>query len=141
VAFVGPAFALVGDTLFAGGCGRVFEGTTEQMHQSLSRLAQLPPETLLFCAHEYTLANLHFALEVEPANQALQQRLTDAERARAIDQPTVPSTLAVELATNPFLRCTQPNVVSAAETHAGRRLSSTDEVFAVVRGWKDGWRG
>ncbi|MDX2438601.1 MAG: hydroxyacylglutathione hydrolase [Acidobacteriota bacterium] len=141
VAYGTPGFALVGDTMFAGGCGRVFEGTMEQMHHSLALLAELPPETLIFCAHEYTLANLRFALEVEPGNQALQQRLADATRARAINQPTVPSTLAVELATNPFLRCDQPDIVSAAETRAGRRLSSVAEVFAVVRGWKDGWRG
>ena len=141
ISYLGPGFALVGDTLFAGGCGRVFEGTMEQMHHSLGQLAALPPETLIFCAHEYTLANLRFALEVEPQNSVLQQRLTDANRARAMDQPTVPSTLALELATNPFLRCDQPDIVAAAEEYAGQPLASPTGVFAVIRGWKDGWRG
>lgn len=141
VAYAGPDFACVGDTIFAGGCGRVFEGTMEQMHRSLTRLSALPPDTLLFCAHEYTLANLRFALAVEPDNRALRQRLDDATAVRADDRPTVPSTLAEELATNPFLRCSHPDVVAAAETRAGRPPESAADVFAVVRGWKDGWRG
>ena len=141
VAYLGSEFALVGDTVFAGGCGRVFEGTMEQMHGSLTRLAALPPETALYCAHEYTLTNLRFALEVEPNNLALQQRLTDAVRTRAADRPTVPSSLAEELATNPFLRCGHHDVVAAAETRAGGPLESDTEVFAVIRGWKDEWRG
>ena len=141
VAFAAPGFAFVGDTLFAGGCGRVFEGTMAQMHDSLALLADLPPETLIFCAHEYTLANLRFALEVEPENHNLQQRLADATRARAMSQPTVPSALADELATNPFLRCDLPEVISAAEARAGRSLAPGAEVFAEIRGWKDHWRG
>lgn len=141
VAYLGPGFALVGDTLFAGGCGRVFEGTMEQMYGSLSRLAELPPPTLLFCAHEYTLANLCFALEVDPDNGLLRRRFVDATEARAGSRPTVPSTVADELATNPFLRCSHPRIVAAAEHHAGRVLGSPAEVFAVVRRWKDGWRG
>jgi len=141
VAYAGPDFACVGDTVFAGGCGRVFEGTMEQMHGSVTRLAALPPETLLYCAHEYTLANLRFALVVEPENRALQQRFEEATALRADNLPTVPSRLADELATNPFLRCDQPQVVAAAEAHAGRPLRSTAEVFAVIRQWKDSWRG
>ncbi|HSO24689.1 MAG TPA: hydroxyacylglutathione hydrolase [Chondromyces sp.] len=140
VAYVGPDFALVGDTIFAGGCGRVFEGTMEQMHASLTRLAALPPETAIYCAHEYTVANLCFAREVEPGNRALEQRLDDAVAARTAGDVTVPSQLADELATNPFLRCDQPPVAAAAEGRAGRRLTSEAEVFAVIRQWKDGWR-
>ena len=141
VAYVGPDFACVGDTVFAGGCGRVFEGTMGQMHESVSRIAALPPETLLYCAHEYTLANLGFALAVEPDNQTLRQRFDEATALRTENLPTVPSVLADELATNPFLRCAQPQVATAAEAHAGRTLQSAAEVFGVIRGWKDGWRG
>jgi len=141
VAYAGPDFACVGDTVFAGGCGRVFEGTMEQMHGSVTRLAALPPETLLYCAHEYTLANLRFALAVEPDNRDLQRRFEEATALRADNRPTVPSILADELATNPFLRCDQPQVAAAAEAHAGHPLSSPAEVFAAIRGWKDGWRG
>jgi len=141
VAYAGPDFTLVGDTIFAGGCGRVFEGTMEQMYDSLSRLAALPPETLLFCAHEYTLANLRFALDLEPDNAELQRRFEMATRARDAGRPTVPSTLADELATNPFLRCNHRDVVSAAEAHTGQALQSATEVFEAVRTWKDGWKG
>lgn len=140
VAYVGPDFALVGDALFAGGCGRVFEGTMEQMHESLNRLATLPPETAIHCAHEYTVANLRFAGEVEPDNRALGRRLADAIATRVAGHPTVPSRLADELATNPFLRCGESSVVAAAERHAGRPLASEAEVFAVIRQWKDGWQ-
>ena len=139
VAYLAPAFALVGDTLFAGGCGRVFEGSFEQMHASLQRLADQPPATEIYCAHEYTVANLRFAATVEPGNRALGQRLAAAEAARATGQATVPSHLADELATNPFLRCAVPAVVAAAEAHAGRSLDPGAEVFGVVRRWKDGF--
>jgi hydroxyacylglutathione hydrolase len=139
--FVGPGTALVGDTLFAGGCGRVFEGTPTQMHDSLMRLAALASETKAYCAHEYTIANLRFARVVEPGNEVLQRRLEAAETARAANQPTVPSTIADELETNPFLRCSDPAVVASAEARAGRRLEPGAEVFEVVRGWKDGWSG
>ncbi len=141
IAYLGPDFACVGDTVFAGGCGRVFEGTMEQMYESVGRIAALPPETLLYCAHEYTLANLRFALAVEPDNPALVRRFEEATALRGENLPTVPSLLADELATNPFLRCDQPQVAAAAETHVGHPLASPCEVFAVVRAWKDGWRG
>jgi hydroxyacylglutathione hydrolase len=141
VAYVGPGFAFVGDTLFAGGCGRVFEGSPELMHSSLRRLAALPGETEVFCAHEYTTDNLRFALEVEPDNQRLASRLEFARRERAEGRPTVPSTIDDELATNPFLRCDQAPVVQAAERRAGRELAGPAEVFGVIRHWKDGWRG
>lgn len=93
-----------GDTLFAMGCGRLFEGSPEQMFASLAKLAALPPETEVYCAHEYTLSNGRFALSVEPENPALAARMSAVEVARAEGIPTVPTTLALELATNPFLR-------------------------------------
>lgn len=141
IGFVGDGLAFVGDTLFAGGCGRVFEGTTEQMHGSLAKLAALPPATKAYCAHEYTLANLRFAMAVEPDNTILTDRLAATEASRADGQPTVPSTIGFELATNPFLRCSEPAVVGAAEDHAGHKLTPGAEVFGVVRAWKDGWSG
>jgi len=139
--YVASEIAFVGDTLFAGGCGRVFEGTPAQMHDSLMRLAALAPGTTAYCAHEYTVSNLRFARTVEPDNEALAGRLEAAETVRAAGQPTVPSTIATELETNPFLRCSVPAVVAAAETRAGRGLNPGAEVFAVIRGWKDGWSG
>jgi hydroxyacylglutathione hydrolase len=140
VAYVAPGMVFTGDTLFAGGCGRLFEGTAEQMHGSLQRLAGLPPGTAAYCGHEYTLANLSFALEVEPDNSELVQRV---ERVRDLHRrglPTVPSTMGEELATNPFLRCDQPAVIAAAERFAGRSLKPGAEVLAAIRSWKDGWR-
>ena len=141
IGYLGPGFALVGDTLFAGGCGRVFEGTMEQMHTSLSRLAGLPPETELYCAHEYTVANLRFALDLEPDNERVSNRLQEAVAVRSKGLPTVPSTLAQELATNPFLRCEDTALVAAASARADRSLRPGAEVFAFVRQLKDGWRG
>jgi hydroxyacylglutathione hydrolase len=141
VGYLGDGFAFVGDTLFGGGCGRVFEGTFEQMYRSLTRLAALPAATEIYCAHEYTLTNLRFAREVEPENLALADRIAEAEVKRSKKQPTVPSTIALELATNPFLRCFEPTVVTAAENHADRALESDIEVFGVLRRWKDEWTG
>lgn len=125
------------DTLFAGGCGRLFEGTPEQMWHALSRLASLPLHTRVYCAHEYTTSNLRFAQAVEPDNQALLARIRRVARQRAAGEPTVPSTLADELATNPFLRVREPDVVRAAEAHAGRPLNTPVEVFAALRAWKN----
>ncbi|HEX8528123.1 hydroxyacylglutathione hydrolase [Allosphingosinicella sp.] len=113
----------VGDTLFAMGCGRLFEGTAEQMHDNLQRLSALPPETAVYCAHEYTLANGRFALAAEPGNWAVQRRLSEVEAARAAGEATVPTTIALERATNPFMRAS-----SAAE-------------LAERRAWKDSFRG
>jgi hydroxyacylglutathione hydrolase len=129
-----------GDTLFAGGCGRVFEGTPAMMHQSLSRLAALPAATRVYCAHEYTLSNLRFARAVEPGNAELIERERLAQAARARDEPTVPSTLALELATNPFLRCGVQEVRAAAVTRRNGELCSDSEVFETVRRWKDDFR-
>ena len=126
-----------GDTLFAGGCGRVFEGNPAMMLQSLNKLAALPASTRVYCAHEYTLGNLAFASAVEPANRLLQQRIGRDTQRRQEGKPTVPSTIAIELQTNPFLRCTENSVIASAEQHCGSRCASPQEVFAVVRGWKD----
>lgn len=126
-----------GDTLFAGGCGRVFEGTPPMMHQSLQLLAALPPATRVYCAHEYTLANLAFARAVEPENTALALRIAEAEASRARLEPTVPSTLSLELDTNPFLRCAEPAMLEALRKQDRLQGDSAPEVFATVRAWKD----
>jgi hydroxyacylglutathione hydrolase len=137
IALFGPDAVFCGDTLFACGCGRLFEGTPAQMVASLAKLARLPGTTRVFCGHEYTLANIRFAEAVEPANPRLAQRHARDAAKRDRGEPTVPSTIDEELATNPFLRCSEPAVVAAAERHAGRRLASEVEVFAEVREWKN----
>ncbi|BAO45263.1 hydroxyacylglutathione hydrolase [Thiolapillus brandeum] len=126
-----------GDTLFAGGCGRVFSGTHEQLSDSLRRIAALPPQTLVYCAHEYTLANLGFARWVEPDNPAIRVRQKAEEEKRQQGLPTVPSSLALELETNPFLRTGEAAVIAAAEKWAGRSLQGHREVFRALREWKD----
>jgi hydroxyacylglutathione hydrolase len=125
-----------GDTLFAGGCGRLFEGTPREMAESLARLVALPDDTKVYCAHEYTEANLRFALAVEPGNRALRRRADEVAVLRAKGMPTVPFTLAVEKATNPFLRCREPEVIAAARA---RGVTENDPVavFAALRGWKN----
>jgi hydroxyacylglutathione hydrolase len=141
VAFVGHDAVFCGDTLFSAGCGRLFEGTPAQMLESLSKLAALPDDTRVFCGHEYTVSNLQFALAVEPENAASRQYLEECRALRARDEATVPSTIRRERNVNPFLRCGQQTVKQAAEARAGRRLQSTTEVFAVIRAWKDGFKG
>ncbi|WP_440994990.1 hydroxyacylglutathione hydrolase [Arhodomonas sp. SL1] len=137
IAYYGNGMLFCGDTLFAGGCGRLFEGTPEQMHASLSRFAGLPGDTRVYCAHEYTLANLRFAAAVEPDNTALQERLEGVRAAREIGEITLPSTIAEERATNPFLRCDVDSVRQGAEGHTGQALPDPVAVFAAVRAWKD----
>ncbi|MDE2089163.1 MAG: hydroxyacylglutathione hydrolase [Gammaproteobacteria bacterium] len=137
IAFYGHDMLFCGDTLFTGGCGKLFEGTPAQMHASLSKIAALPAHTRVYCAHEYTLANLGFAAVVEPGNDALHARIAQTRRQRATGSPTVPSTLEVEKSTNPFLRCHVPYVIAAAERQAGKALGSASEVFAILRHWKD----
>jgi hydroxyacylglutathione hydrolase len=137
VAKSGDPIAFVGDTLFACGCGRLFEGTPAQMHASLAKLAALARDTLLYCAHEYTLSNLRFAAAVEPDSAARQSRLERESQKRTRGEPTVPSVLADELATNPFLRSSEPRVMAAATAHAGRRVQPGVDTFAVLRAWKD----
>lgn len=126
-----------GDTLFAGGCGRTFEGTAAQMSNSLDKLAALPGDTLVYCAHEYTLANLHFAAVVEPDNKELLIRLDRAKAMRAANQPTVPSRIDLELATNPFLRCQLPALAQAAAQRNPSAGEGKVATFATIRQWKD----
>lgn len=137
IAFWGHSALFCGDTLFSAGCGRMFEGNPEQMNSSLTRLRELPPETMVFCGHEYTAANLRFALTVEPANGAALDYQASVERLRAAGEPSLPSSLSLEIKVNPFLRCDKPSVRAAAESHAGRPLPQPFEVFAVLRAWKD----
>lgn len=129
-----------GDTLFAGGCGRLLGGTATQLFDSLQQIAALPAITQIYCAHEYTLANLQFALAVEPGNAALQRRFLDCKAMRSNNQPTVPSTLALEKATNPFLRCKEPEVKQATEQQEGQTLDSPLAVFTALRQWKDNFK-
>ncbi len=127
-----------GDTLFAGGCGRIFEGTPTQMASSLAKLAALPGDTLVFCAHEYTLSNLRFANAVEAASPALQARIAADTAKREANIPTVPSTIALENATNPFLRYTEPDIV-ASLVAAGKVAAGASPLasFTALREWKN----
>jgi len=140
VAYFGQGWLFCGDTIFSAGCGRLFEGTAAQMHASLTRLAALPGDTKIYCAHEYTRANLRFAAAVEPNSTQIANYRSEVENLRARDEPTVPSTLARELEINPFLRSHVPAVRAAAENHAGRPLADPEAVFAEVRRWKDNFR-
>lgn len=129
-----------GDTLFSLGCGRMFEGTAPQMLASLDRLAALPPATPVCCGHEYTLSNAAFALAVDPDNPALRQRAEEARAMRQAGRPTLPSTIGLETATNPFLRVDDPAVRAAAAHRLGRAPADRAETFAVLRRWKDEFR-
>ena len=137
IAYYGNGWLFCGDTLFSGGCGRLFEGTAEQMHHSLTKLKNLPRDTNVFPGHEYTLANLTFALTLEPHNPALLERLESVKTMRATHQPTLPSTIAIECNTNPFLRCHTQDIIAAAEDSLRQKPSSEAAVFAVIRAKKD----
>ena len=137
VAYYGLESLFCGDTLFACGCGRVFEGTAEQMLASLSKLAALPDATKVYCGHEYTLANIKFARAVDPDNRLLAAREERATALRAAGRPTLPSTLGEERATNPFLRCAEPVVVESANKYLGSRAADPARVFAAIREWKN----
>ncbi len=130
-------YLFCGDTLFSCGCGRLFEGTPTQMHASLSRLAALPEQTLVYCAHEYTLANISFALEVEPENPDLIERHKEALALRKQGKATLPVSIGRERKTNPFLRCDQSSAIDAASQHFNNPLSPGVETFAAIRAWKD----
>ena len=140
IAYVAAGFVLCGDTLFSAGCGRLFEGTPQQMHRSLSRLAALPPETRVYCTHEYTLANLAFAAAVEPHSPVLRDETARVRGLRAQGLPSLPSTIGHELRINPFLRAADPAVAAAARRQAGATLETPGEVFAALRRWKDGFK-
>jgi hydroxyacylglutathione hydrolase len=135
----GAPVLFCGDTLFSGGCGRLFEGSAEQMHASLQALATLPQATRVCCAHEYTLSNLRFAAAVEPGNAALLAYTQQCLEKRARGLPTLPSTIGTESAINPFLRCAQTEVIESARRH-GCMVPGPVEVFATLRGWKNEFR-
>lgn len=137
IAYYGAGSLFCGDTLFACGCGRVFEGTPQQMYASLEKLRALPDDTKVYCGHEYTLANIGFAKGVEPGNAALAAREARDRRLREAGKPTLPSRLGEEKATNPFLRCTEPAVVESVNKYLGTRVSDPVRVFAAIREWKN----
>ena len=137
IAYYHHGLLFCGDTLFAAGCGRLFEGTPDQMHRSLSRLAALPEDTLVYCTHEYTLSNLKFAAAVEPDNPDIAARLEKVARQRNDGVMTLPSTLALEKLTNPFLRTAETLVKQKADERNGQRNGTPSEVFAALRAWKD----
>ena len=132
----GDPILFCGDTLFSGGCGRVFEGTHEQMHNSLAKLKQLPSNTKIYCGHEYTESNFKFALEVDPLNEDLQIRLNEVKRLRELEIPTLPSTLESELKTNPFLRCDNKDIQESIHQKFNTPKLEVD-VFKAIREWKD----
>ncbi|MDD5388848.1 MAG: hydroxyacylglutathione hydrolase [Gallionellaceae bacterium] len=136
--YVGHGALFCGDTLFSCGCGRLFEGTPTQMHASLSRIKALPAETQVYCAHEYTLENIDFALAVEPNNTALQTRLATVRNLRGQGIPSLPVSLSTEIATNPFLRFDQTSVAVAAAQHAGHPVQPGLATFTTLRAWRDG---
>lgn len=137
IAFHGHGALFCGDTLFSGGCGRLFEGSPEQMAASLDRLANLPSDTQIYCGHEYTLANLEFATAVEPDNRDIDVYREKSAALRAQNRPTLPSRIAQERAVNPFLRTSDAGVRRAAEQWSGTVLDDKVRVFAALRRWKD----
>ncbi|WP_053158770.1 hydroxyacylglutathione hydrolase [Pseudomonas sp. P1.8] len=137
IAYYHPGLLFCGDTLFAAGCGRLFEGTPGQMYASLTRLAELPEDTLVYCTHEYTLSNLKFAAAVEPNNPDTAERLAKVTRQRESGIMTLPSTLALEKLTNPFLRTGETSVKEKADERTGTDNLAPDMVFAALRAWKD----
>jgi len=141
IAYYGHGALFCGDTIFSGGCGRLFEGTPAQMLASLDRLTALPSETRVYCAHEYTAANLRFATAVDPRNRALADYVAEVAAIRAREEATIPTTIGLESRINPFLRTRLPAVRAAASAHAGRPLTDDADAFAVVREWKNGFRG
>ncbi|WP_040268053.1 hydroxyacylglutathione hydrolase [Pseudomonas rhodesiae] len=137
IAYYHEGVLFCGDTLFAAGCGRLFEGTPEQMHTSLQRLAALPDDTQVYCTHEYTQSNLKFAAAVEPDNTDIAERVEHVRQLRSRDEMTLPSNLALEKRTNPFLRTAETSVKQKADERSGRDNRSGAEVFASLRAWKD----
>ena len=137
IAYYGSKMVFCGDTLFACGCGRVFEGTPAQMYASLQKLANLPEATLAYCGHEYTLANIGFARNVEPGNAALAEREREDTLTRERKRPTLPTSIGRERATNPFLRCENAEVARTAARHLGKAVTDSVEIFAAIRDWKN----
>lgn len=139
IAYVGNGMLFCGDILFGCGCGKMFVGSPQEFHHSLQRLAALPDETKVYCAHEYTESNVRFALLCEPGNPQLQQRQLDVSALRQLDLPTLPSTIALEKATNPFMRCGEPEIVSNVMRHFELPSPPANEVavFASLREWRN----
>jgi hydroxyacylglutathione hydrolase len=137
IAYYGDIGLFCGDTLFSAGCGRLFEGTPQQMFASLSKLTALPADTAVYCTHEYTMANIAFAEAVEPNNQALIDYKRWVNQQRAENTPTLPSNIQRELDVNPFLRCHSAELVANVSQNMGAMLASEQEIFASLRSWKD----
>jgi hydroxyacylglutathione hydrolase len=137
VAFYDHQALFSGDTLFGAGCGRIFEGTAEEMFCSLNKLMMLPDETMIYCGHEYTLANLNFASHVEPDNEDIRQRIKLTEKMILNNNSSLPSTMSSERKTNPFLRCTQKSVIERVQIYANRKLTNSVEVLRELREWKN----
>lgn len=137
VAYYSDGMLFCGDTLFSAGCGRLFEGTAEQMYDSLERLKSLPDETLIYPAHEYTMANLRFALAVEPDNPAITAYTREISKRRQQGVPSLPTRLELEKQVNVFLRCNHDSVKFSAEKYQLSQLDTPQEVFRVLRAWKD----
>lgn len=140
IAFHGDGMLFCGDTLFAAGCGRLFEGTPAQMYESLVRLAALPDDTRVFCGHEYTVSNIKFARAADPDNAALAEWGMRAQRLRDSARPTLPTDIGLEKKTNPFLRCSERAIQESASRHVGRPLSDPVEVLAAIREWKNSFK-
>lgn len=137
IAYFNDDFVFTGDTLFMAGCGKIFEGTVDQMYNSLMRLVSLNEKTLVYCGHEYTTSNLKFALKVEPENLDIQQRIDQVTTLRQKNLPSVPAPLSLEKLTNPFLRCAIQSVKKAAENYAGKALNTPQEILGILRAWKN----
>lgn len=132
-----PPMLFCGDTLFSGGCGRLFEGTAKQMYESLNKLQDLPDETLVYCAHEYTMANLHFAISLEPQNNLLQERIKQVSKMREQNIPSIPSTISIEKSTNPFLRVESSELIQNALKFNAQSEATPSDIFATIRKMKD----
>lgn len=137
IAYLSDNSLFCGDTLFSGGCGRVFDGSFEDLHKSLCKIAELPGLTLIYCAHEYTLENLKFAQWIEPDNYFIKNRIKQCQKHTSHNIPTMPSLLITEMACNPFLRTNIPSVIAKAEQYAGKKLTTSSQVFSVLRTWRD----
>ncbi|MFZ1712342.1 MAG: hydroxyacylglutathione hydrolase [Nitrosomonas sp.] len=137
IAFYGHHALFCGDTLFSCGCGRIFEGSAQQLYESLQKLARLPDETQVYCAHEYTLANIEFAKVVDPNNPALFELEKNCRQNQVNNLPTLPSSIAIEKTVNPFLRCDQQPVIDCASQHGQLQSNDPVSVFTALRNWKN----
>ena len=137
IAYYNEQMIFCGDTLFSGGCGRIFEGSAQQMFQSLNKIAKLPASTQIYCSHEYTQSNLQFAIAAEPDNAELIAYYNKVIKIRAAEQSTLPTNIATELAINPFLRSHLDSIKNSVSSHTNQTLNSPLSVFTALRQWKD----